>query len=221
MKKFPITKFYFNLFVALFVIFLFLTFFYTKILSEDGLTFNDCIIIVVHAFGAIWMLKALIFTFSSGKVSVDRSGCIMYIGWKKYCYAWDDLPCCGMADVDVGSVGNAVDTYWVYLSSRNLSVNERRRFIQNTNRYVKTMVFFQYDPELFDLVLQYAPETSPRAARAASSSAEVEALAPRPAQALTAPSLHIKTGAGVHHAPAPVFKKERLYRKNCFPMVLS
>ena len=111
MKKFHITKFYFNLFVALFVIFLFLTFFYTKILSEDGLTFNDCIIIVVHAFGAIWMLKALIFTFSSGKVSVDRSGCIMYIGWKKYCYAWDDLPCCGMADVDVGSVGNAVDTY--------------------------------------------------------------------------------------------------------------
>ena len=83
MKKFPITKFYFNLFVALFVIFLFLTFFYTKILSEDGLTFNDCIIIVVHAFGAIWMLKALIFTFSSGKVSVDRSGCIMYIGWEK------------------------------------------------------------------------------------------------------------------------------------------
>ena len=116
MKKFPITKFYFNLFVASFVIFLFLTIFYTKILSEDGLTFNDCIIIVVHAFGAIWMLKALIFTFSSGKVSVDRSGCIMYIGWKKYCYAWDDLPCCGMADVDVGSVGNAVDTYWVYLS---------------------------------------------------------------------------------------------------------
>lgn len=158
MKKFHITKFYFNLFVALFVIFLFLTFFYTKILSEDGLTFNDCIIIVVHAFGAIWMLKALIFTFSGGKISVDRSGCIMYIGWKKYCYAWDDLPCCGMADVDVGSVGNAVDTYWVYLSSRNLSVNERRRFIQNTNRYVKTMVFFQYDPELFDLVLQYAPE---------------------------------------------------------------
>lgn len=133
-------------------------FFYTKILSEDGLTFNDYIIIVVHAFGAIWMLKALIFTFSSGKISVDRSGCIMYIGRKKYCYTWDDLPCCGMADVDVGSVGNAVDTYWVYLSSRNLSVNERRRFIQNTNRYVKTMVFFQYDPELFDLVLQYAPE---------------------------------------------------------------
>lgn len=221
MKKFHITKFYFNLFVALFVIFLFLTFFYTKILSEDGLTFNDCIIIVVHAFGAIWMLKALIFTFSSGKVSVDRSGCIMYIGWKKYCYAWDDLPCCGMADVDVGSVGNAVDTYWVYLSSRNLSVNERRRFIQNTNRYVKTMVFFQYDPELFDLVLQYAPEPL---------RAQLEQLS-RPqkwkrsplalAQALTAPSLHIKTGAGVHHAPAPVFKKERLYRKNCFPMVLS
>ena len=162
------------------------------------------------------MLKALIFTFSSGKVSVDRSGCIMYIGWKKYCYAWDDLPCCGMADVDVGSVGNAVDTYWVYLSSRNLSVNERRRFIQNTNRYVKTMVFFQYDPELFDLVLQYAPEPL-----RASPPAEVETLAPRSAQALTAPSLHIKTGAGVHHAPAPVFKKERLYRKNCFPMVLS
>lgn len=63
MKKFPITKFYFNLFVASFVIFLFLTIFYTKILSEDGLTFNDCIIIVVHAFGAIWMLKALILRF--------------------------------------------------------------------------------------------------------------------------------------------------------------
>ena len=136
MKKFHITKFYFNLFVALFVIFLFLTFFYTKILSEDGPSF----------------------TFSGGKISVDRSGCIMYIGRKKYCYAWDDLPCCGMADVDVGSVGNAVDTYWVYLSGRNLSVNERRRFLQNTNRYAKTMVFFQYDPELFDLVLQYAPE---------------------------------------------------------------
>lgn len=221
MKKFHITKFYFNLFVALFVIFLSLTIFYTKILSEDGLTFNDCIIIVVHAFGAIWMLKALIFTFSSGKVSVDRSGCIMYIGWKKYCYTWDDLPCCGMADVDVGSVGNAVDTYWVYLSSRNLSVNERRRFIQNTNRYAKTMVFFQYDPELFDLVLQYAPEPLRAQLEPSSPPAEMEALAPRPAQALTAPSLHIKTGAGVHHAPAPVFKKERLYRKNCFPMVLS
>ena len=104
------------------------------------------------------MLKVLVFTFSGGKISVDRSGCIMYIGRKMYCYAWDDLLCCGMADVDVGSVGNAVDTYWVYLSSRNLSVNERRRFIQNTNRYVKTMVFFPYDPELFDLVLRYAPE---------------------------------------------------------------
>ncbi len=158
MKKFPITKFYFNLLVALFVIFLFLTFLYTKIINEDGPSFSDYIIIGVHAFGTIWMLKVLVFTFSGGKITVDRSGCIMYIGWKKYCYAWDDLPCCGMADVDVGSVRNAVDTYWVYLSSRNLSVNERRRFIQNTNRYVKTMVFFQYDPELFDLVLQYAPE---------------------------------------------------------------
>lgn len=158
MKKYPITKFYFNLLVALFVIFLFLTFLYTKIINEDGPSFSDYIIIGVHAFGTIWMLKVLVFTFSGGKISVDRSGCIMYIGWKKYCYAWDDLPRCGMADVDVGSVGNAVDTYWVYLSSRNLSVNERRRFIQNTNRYVKTMVFFQYDLELFDLVLQYAPE---------------------------------------------------------------
>ena len=162
MKKFPITKFYFNLFVASFVIFLFLTIFYTKVIinifSEDGPFFSGYIIIGVHAFGTIWMLKVLVFTFSGGKVSVDRSGCIMYIGGKKHCYTWDDLLCCGMADVDVGSVGNAVDTYWVYLSSRNLSVNERRRFIQNTNRYAKTMVFFQYDPELFDLVLQYAPE---------------------------------------------------------------
>ena len=158
MKKFPITKFYFNLFVALFVIFLFLTFLYTKIINEGGPSFSDYFIIALLAFNTIWMLGALLFTFSGGKISVDRSGCIMYIGRKKYCYAWDDLPCCGMADVDVGSVGNAVDTYWVYLSSRNLSVNERRRFLQNTNRYVKTMVFFQYDPELFDLALQYAPE---------------------------------------------------------------
>lgn len=158
MKKFPITKFYFNLFVALFVIFLFLTFLYTKIINEDGPSFSDYFIIALLAFNTIWMLGALLFTFSGGKISVDRSGCIMYVGRKKYCYAWDDLLCCGMADVDVGSVGNAVDTYWVYLSGRNLSVNERRRFLQNTNRYAKTMVFFQYDPELFDLVLQYAPE---------------------------------------------------------------
>ena len=33
------------------------------------------------------MLGALLFTFSGGKITVDRSGCIMYIGWKKYCYA--------------------------------------------------------------------------------------------------------------------------------------
>ena len=157
-EKFPITKFYFNLFVALFVIFLFLTFLYTKIINEGGPSFSDYFIIALLAFNTIWMLGALLFTFSGGKISVDRSGCIMYIGWKKYCYTWDDLPCCGMADVDVGSGGNAADTYWVYLSSRNLSVNERRRFIQNTNRYAKTMVFFQYDPELFDFVLQYAPE---------------------------------------------------------------
>ena len=129
MKKFPITKFYFSLFVALFVIFLFLTFLYTKIMNEGGPSFSDYFIIALLAFNTIWMLKVLVFTFSGGKISVDRSRCIMYIGWKKYCYTWDDLPCCGMADVDVGSVGNAVDTYWVYLSSRNLSVNERRRFL--------------------------------------------------------------------------------------------
>ena len=41
MKKFPITKFYFNLFVALFVIFLFLTFLYTKIINEGGPYFSD------------------------------------------------------------------------------------------------------------------------------------------------------------------------------------
>lgn len=41
MKKFPITKFYFNLFVALFVIFLFLTFLYTKIINEGGPSFSD------------------------------------------------------------------------------------------------------------------------------------------------------------------------------------
>lgn len=80
MKKFPITKFYFNLLVALFVIFLFLTFLYTKIINEDGPSFSDYIIIGVHAFGTIWMLKVLVFTFSGGKISVDRSGCIMYIG---------------------------------------------------------------------------------------------------------------------------------------------
>lgn len=162
MKKFPITKFYFNLFVALFVIFLFLTIVYAKIainiFSEDGPFLSAYIPIVVHAFGTIWMLKLLVFTFSGGKVSVNRSGCIMYIGWKKYCYTWDELTYGGMAGVDVGSVGNTVDTYWLYLSSRNLSVNERRRFLQNTNRYAKTIVFFQYDPELFDLVLQYVPD---------------------------------------------------------------
>ena len=73
MKKFPITKFYFNLFVASFVIFLFLTIFYTKVIinifSEDGPFFSGYIIIGVHAFGTIWMLKVLIFTFSG-----DRGG---------------------------------------------------------------------------------------------------------------------------------------------------
>lgn len=87
MKKFPITKFYFNLFVALFVIFLFLTFLYTKIINEDGPSFSDYFIIALLAFNTILMLGALLFTFSGGKISVDRSGCIMYIGWKKYCYA--------------------------------------------------------------------------------------------------------------------------------------
>ena len=105
MKKFPITKFYFSLFVALFVIFLFLTFLYTKIINEGGPSFSDYFIIALLAFNTIWMLGALLFTFSGGKISVDLSGCIMYIGRKKYCYTGDDLPCCGMADVDVGSVG--------------------------------------------------------------------------------------------------------------------
>lgn len=161
MKKFPITKFYFNLFV-LCACFLFgFVIFWCWVVAQspdESSIFVDIAPIAFTLPGALSTIYALCFTFSGGKITVDRSGCIMYIGWKKYCYAWDDLPCCGMADVDVGSVGNAVDTYWVYLSSRNLSVNERRRFIQNTNRYVKTMVFFQYDPELFDLVLQYAPE---------------------------------------------------------------
>ena len=91
MKKLPITKFYFNLFVALFVIFLFLTIFYTKAIinffGEDGPFFGGYIIIGIHAFGTIWMRKVLLFTFSGGKISVDRNGTIMYIGWKKYCYA--------------------------------------------------------------------------------------------------------------------------------------
>ena len=161
MKRHFISKFYFNLFV-LCACFLFgFVIFWCWVVAQspdESSIFVDIAPIAFTLPGALSTIYALCFTFSGGKITVDRSGCIMYVGWKKYCYAGDDLPCCGMADVDVGSVGNAVDTYWVYLSSRNLSVNERRRFIQNTNRYVKTMVFFQYDPELFDLVLQYAPE---------------------------------------------------------------
>ena len=161
MKRHFISKFYFNLFV-LCACFLFgFVIFWCWVVAQspdESSIFVDIAPIAFTLPGALSTIYALCFTFSGGKISVDRSGCIMYIGRKKYCYAWDDLLCCGMADVDVGSVRNAVDTYWVYLSSRNLSVNERRRFIQNTNRYAKTMVFFQYDPELFDLVLQYAPE---------------------------------------------------------------
>ena len=54
MKKFPITKFYFNLFVALFVIFLFLTFLYTKIINEGGPSFSDYFIIALLAFNTIF-----------------------------------------------------------------------------------------------------------------------------------------------------------------------
>jgi len=161
MKRFSISKFYFNLFVlcACFLFGFVIFWCWVVVQSPDESSiFVDIGPIAVTLPGALSTIYALCFDFAGGKISVDYSGCIMYVGWKKYCYAWDDLLCCGMADVDVGSVGNAVDTYWVYLSSRNLSVNERRRFLRNTNRYAKTMVFFQYDPELFDLVLQYAPE---------------------------------------------------------------
>ena len=70
----------------------------------------------------------------------------MYIGWKKYCYAWDDLPCCGMADVDVGSVGNAVaiDANGSTWQPKSVSKSTSGGDSFNTNhRYVKTMVFFQ------------------------------------------------------------------------------
>lgn len=74
MKKFPITKFYFNLFVALFVIFLFLTIFYTKVIinifSEDGPFFSGYIIYWGSCF----------------RHNLDAQGIGFYVlRWKNFC----------------------------------------------------------------------------------------------------------------------------------------
>ena len=163
MKKYWISKSYVSLYLALIVLLLLSSLVVIlpapRIVREEGVSWGSFIRLwSVWGIGILAILYSILFDFHGGKYAIDANGIRIYVGLKCYKHPWESLAYCGIVDVDVGSVTNEVETYWVYFANRKLTVKERTAFLRKTRRDLVNIAFFQYEHEPFELALQYAPE---------------------------------------------------------------
>lgn len=159
MKKYWISKFYFHMYIGILAAFILSFLWILKLFQVIPPTVGEaCVIVTVWVLGIILMVYSLLFDFHGGRFAVDADGILVYVGLKCYKHPWESLTHCGIVDVDVGSVSNEVDTYWIYFSNHRLTIKERKVFLRKTRRDLVNIAFFQYEHEPFELALQYAPE---------------------------------------------------------------
>ena len=159
MKKYWISKFYVHTFIGTIAVLIPSFLWLVNIIQEMPDTAWEAYVCVSSlAIGAGGLAYFLLFDFAGGKFAINADGIRVYVGLKCYTHPWESLTHCGIAVANVGGGTNTVDTYWIYFANRRLTVNERRVFLRKTRRDLVNIAFFQYEPEPFELALQYAPE---------------------------------------------------------------
>lgn len=159
MKKYWITKDYLGLFLG--IISFFIVSFWWVIYAQRVLEIRLAVL-AARVFMPVWVfiicaaLYSLLFDYQGGKFSIDTDGVRVYVGLRCYTHSWESLAHCGIVDVS-GGAKNA-GAYWIYFANRRLTDKERTVFLRKTRRDLANIAFFQYDPELFKLALQFAPE---------------------------------------------------------------
>ena len=96
----------------------------------------------------------ILFDFQAGSFYVDKNGITMCIGLRKYFHAWEDFRDQGFV---AANAGHGYSTYWVYYSTRTLTIAEKNVFLRKTRRDLNNIAFFQYDPKLFQEILPMMP----------------------------------------------------------------
>ena len=153
MKKHKISKFYIGIYLAGAIVLLSRLALGIYMLMEFADVYS-IVLTAVPAFGCAILLYQILFDFHFGSFCVDNSGITMNIGFKSYFHAWESVVDYGFVQADVGD-GN---TYWLYFSERDLSYDEKHRFLRKTRRDLDDIAFFQYNTAILEEILPFLPE---------------------------------------------------------------
>ena len=154
MKKYKISTYYIGVFVLSLVVFILpFTGFAVYIVIKLKIFFA-WINLLIGVVGIVSLVYLMFFDFGTGSFMVDDTRIIMKVGFKKYEHYWSDF-------VDYGFVHFSIrdgDLQWVYLSTYELSYDQRRLFVKKTRRDLRNIAYFHYNDSSFDEILSFMPK---------------------------------------------------------------
>lgn len=153
MKKYKISAFYVGIYVCSMAFFLvpIAAFGLYCIIHVDPIW--GSIPFIVGIIGIVAMAYSMLFDFQMGSFMINESMIIMKVGLREYKHKWNDFADYGFVKA---YVGNGY-LYWVYLSTYELSAEQRRRFLKKTRRDLKNIAFFKYNDSKFDEIIGFMP----------------------------------------------------------------
>ena len=164
MKKYPISKFYYGIWVIYIIFMTICAVFgfnltkeaYLEELETSGKIY--CLIFLSSGLIGIGIgLWEIFMDFPTGKFWMDKDSFTMRIGFKNYRMTWDQFIEYDIVGVSVES-GNAAHTFWIYCSTKYLTQKEKQWFLFKTRSKLNMVHYFQYSKEPAEEMLKYIPE---------------------------------------------------------------
>ena len=141
-KKYKVSGLYSGLSIGSTVFFLLGVFY--EIASFAPSSFLDLEVIVFSA-GILIGLYFILFDALCGRFIIDEKGITMLTAFKSWYHPWASIKEC---DTTWTRTANDGGTYFVYLSTRHLTVEEKQKFLSKTRFDSKNIAYFQYSTKL-------------------------------------------------------------------------
>ncbi len=123
----------------------------------------DVCLLVILFTGLLCFVGIIIDPIVLGKVSFDTEGIAIYMPFgREYTHSWDSIK--EISTIGVTISQDDTHSYWVYCSTRPLTVEEQRNFMTKTrlNRTrtlpdLNNFVYFQADVEILEELISVVP----------------------------------------------------------------
>ena len=101
--------------------------------------------VILFSAGILIGLYVVIFDALCGRFIIDEKGITMLTTFKSWYLPWASIKEC---DTTWTRTANDGGTYFVYLSTRHLTNEEKRKFLSKTRFDLKNIAYFQYSTKL-------------------------------------------------------------------------